>query len=192
MSRIHSENLAAQPHPKREKQMKKFMSIVVVSVAFAGIAGAAELSDTATGTATATVITPIAVVAGNDLRFGTFSVDATNGGTVSIAANGARTATASYIDLVTSTIGAATFDVSGQASTTYAYTVANATLSNGTPADDMAATLQGVSTSTANGSSGTLTAGGTDTITVFGSLAVAAGQTEDSYSGDFDVTVAYN
>jgi hypothetical protein len=172
--------------------MKKLMCIIAVSVAFAGIAGAQELSDTATGTATATVITPIAITAGNDLRFGSFSVDATNGGTVSIAANGARTATASNIDLVTSTIGAATFSITGQASATYAYTVANATLSNGTPADDMVATLQGSSTSTSNGASGALTGGGTDTITVFGSLAVAAGQTEGAYSGDFDVTVAYN
>ena len=172
--------------------MKKFMCIVAVSVAFAGIASAQELSDTATGTATATVITPISVASGSDLAFGAFSVDATNGGTVSIAANGARTATASYIDLVTSTVSAATFTVSGDASATYAYTVANATLSNGiSSADDMLATLQGLSTSTSNAASGSL-GGGTDTITVFGSLAVAAGQTEESYSGDFDVTVAYN
>lgn len=139
-----------------------------------------------------TVITPIAVAAGDDLRFGAFSVDATNGGTVNILANSTRTATVSYIDLVTSTIGAATFSVTGQASTTYAYTVADATLTNGTPADDMVATLDSLSTSTASAATGQLTGGGTDTITVFGSLAVAAGQTEDSYTGDFNVTVAYN
>jgi hypothetical protein len=172
--------------------MKKFMCILAVSVAFTGITSAQELSSTDNGTATATVIAPIAVTAGADLRFGAFSVDATNGGTVSIAANGTRTATASYIDLATSTVGAATFAVTGQPSTTYAYTVANATLSNGTPADDMPATLLGVSTSTTNAASGTITGGGTDTITVYGSLAVAAGQTADAYTGDFAVTVAYN
>ena len=170
--------------------MKKFFAVIVVSVAFAGVSGAQQLSDTAAGTASATVITPIAISAGNDLLFGTFAVDAANGGSVSIAANGSRTATASYIDLASSSVGAATFSISGQASTTYSYSVANATLLSG--GDSMAATLQGLSSSTSNAATGTLTAGGVDTITVFGSLAVDAAQPVGAYSGDFDVTVSYN
>ena len=105
------------------------------SLALAAVVSAMGLSSvyaaSDNGTATATVITPIAIVAGTNLSFGAFA--AGTGGTVVIDTAGSRTNTGAVVLSASDAGSAGTFDVSGQANATYAITLPSTdqTLSDG-------------------------------------------------------------
>ncbi|MBK7710429.1 MAG: DUF4402 domain-containing protein [Bacteroidales bacterium] len=141
----------------------------------------------ATANATATIITPIGITNSTDLAFGNVAASATPG-TVVITPAGVRTAGGgATLPAVTGTFGVATFAVTGLGTSTYAITLpASATLT-GTPSGTM--TVDAFA-STPSGT-GALT-GGTQTITVGGTLNVGAAQAAGSYTGTFSVTVNYN
>ncbi|MFZ3042283.1 MAG: DUF4402 domain-containing protein [Thiobacillus sp.] len=139
----------------------------------------------ATGNATATVITPIAIANTADLAFGKFA--ASTGGTVVMSPAGTRTATGAVVLSTVTPGAAASFDVTGDNNATYAITLpATASIASG-------ANTMTVDTFTSTPSAtGTLSATGAETVTVGGTLTVASAQVAGAYTGTFDVTVEYN
>jgi len=157
---------------------------------FIGLAGISNtaLGASATGTATATIVTPIGITAGANLQFGNMLSSAV-AGTATVAAT--SSATAVYGSGVSAagtggTSNAGTFSITGSTGVAYTLTVpASVTLNSG--ANSMTATLNG---SIANGTN-TLSASPT-TLYVGGVLSVGANQAAGSYSGTYSVTVTYN
>lgn len=121
-----------------------------------------------------------------DLSFGDVFTSPT-AGTVILTPAGVRSATGGVTLGSLSPSGAATFTVTGGASTTYAITLPTSiTLS--IPGDTLT-----VSPVTSTPSlTGFLDASGNQTLAVGGTLNVAANQADGNYTGTFNVTVAYN
>ncbi|WP_111707879.1 DUF4402 domain-containing protein [Lutibacter citreus] len=143
---------------------------------------------TATATATATIVAPISILKTADMNFGNVAVAGTLG-TVVLTPAGARSVTGgTTLPTTTGPVGAATFEVDGQGTYTYAITLPSSahTISNG--ANNMT-----VDNFTCNTGAGTLTAG-EQTFTVGATLNVAASQVSGTYTSGsaFDVTVNYN
>lgn len=166
-----------------------------IAMALAGLAGigalaldsghASAASDT--GTANATILAPITITANLTLEFGQI-VSGTGASVVRISTAGARSLVSGDAALSGGTFRAATFDVTGEPSTTYAITLpgGSATLTSG-------ANTMTVDTWTSNPTpTGTLSGGGTETISVGADLNVGATQAAGSYTGTYTVTVAYN
>jgi hypothetical protein len=157
-------------------------------------------ADNATASATAVVLTPMAVSKNADLVFG--SVVAGNG-VVTVATDGTRTrAGTAVLPTGGSTPAAARFDVTGTGASTFSidYTGSDTTLSDGasgTMAIDWI--TEAVTTTTPTGkidgstdaATGTL-ASGAAYIYVGAALTVGAAQTAGTYTGNVKVTVAYN
>ena len=140
------------------------------------------MAATATGTASATVITPIAITAGTALNFGTFAANA-SGGTVIMTAGGVRSATGTVALSSTAAGSAGTFSVTGNSGSTFAVTYPSAfNVTSG--ANSMSLTVTGATT-------GTLT-GGSATVSVGGTLSVGAAQAPGAYSGTYPLIVEYN
>lgn len=159
--------------------------------------GVNSYAATAAGTATATVLAPIAVTKASDLVFGSFAPGA--GGTVTVSTSGARTGSGVILSAVTASPTAARFNVTGTGSSTYsiAYTGTDTAIASTlTPADTMAFThvsdLTAADAITGTVTTGTLTAGA-QSIYVGGVLTVAAAQpAHDDYTGAVAVVVEYN
>lgn len=163
----------------------------VVVLAGAGVVGNAYAAD-GTGTASATVVTPIAIAASSpNLRFGSFSTTAA-GQTVAIATNGTRTLTGALgVGTGQNAFGAASFAVTGDSTLTYAITLpGTSTISTG---DGIGTTKNMTVSSFASNPSGTgtLTAGA-QTLLVGATITTVASQLAGAYTGTFVVTVAYN
>lgn len=144
-----------------------------------------------TGTANATVVTPIAIAASSpNLRFGSFSTSAA-GQTVAIAPAGGRTLVGALgVGTGQNAFGAASFAVTGDSTLTYAITLpgtTNITTGIGDATRTMATSLF---TSTPSGT-GVLTAGA-QTLLVGATITTVASQVAGVYTGTFIVTVAYN
>ncbi len=141
-----------------------------------------------TGTANATIVAPITISANLTLEFGQI-VTGIAASVVRIDTAGARSLVSGNASLAGGTFRAATFDITGEASTTYAITLpGGAATLTGTPSGTMT-----VDTWTSNpAATGTLSGGGTQTISVGGDLNIGASQAQGSYTGTYTVTVDYN
>ncbi|MDP3842488.1 MAG: DUF4402 domain-containing protein [Oxalobacteraceae bacterium] len=145
-----------------------------------------------TGTADATVVTPIAIAASSpNLRFGSFSTSAA-AQTVAIDTAGARTLTGALgVGTGQNAFGAASFAVTGDSTLTYAITLpTTSTIST----DDAVGVTKNMTVSSfvSNPSgTGTLTAGA-QTLLVGATVTTVASQVAGAYTGTFTVTVAYN
>ena len=158
-----------------------------------GISAAAE----ATATASGTVIVPIAIAKTVDLSFGKFAPGA--GGTITVSTSGDRTSSGVIMSAIGSSPTAAKFDVTGDADATYSIAHSGtAVLTNTTGVGDETMTLTKFSDLTAgdattgNVASGTLSAGGAQSIYVGGTLTVGAAQVPGVYTGTVIATVEYN
>lgn len=130
---------------------------------------------------------PIAIVSSQALAFGSFA--AGSGGSVIVSTSGARSSRGAVVLLSADGGAAASFNVSGDPNLTYAITL---------PADDEARlssdghsmALTAFTSSPAE--TGTLSAGGSQMLSVGATLGVVNHQAPGSYSGSFNVSVDYN
>lgn len=166
--------------------MKNFKALVITAAAMAFIvapAAIAQSSSTDSATANATIIAAIQLSNAASLEFGDIVQD-TAAGTVTVDTAGAAT-TSGLTHLGGES--AAGFDVTGDSSKTFAVTLpANGTVSLAGPGPAM-----GVNSFTSSCSATCALTGGSGSFTVGATLSVAANQTAGSYTGTFDVTVAY-
>jgi hypothetical protein len=167
----------------------KFLTIVLLILAGFSIGAYAQVS--ATATATATIVTPIAISKTVDMNFGNVAVQPSNGGTVVLNPSGTRSGTSGVtLPAASGTVTAASFNVTGTGTYTYAITLP----STATIIDDNAMHTMNVDTWTSNPSgTGNLTAG-SQTLNVGATLYVGAGQEAGIYVSDtpFTVIVNYN
>ncbi len=143
----------------------------------------------ATATASATIITPIAISKTVDMNFGNVAVSAV-AGTVVITPAGVRTKTGGVtLPVVAGTISAASFTVTGLGSYTYTITLPSTplTISNGANAMTVNAF-----TSTPSGTG--ILSGGSQVLNVGATLNVGVNQAAGLYTSatPFSVTVNYN
>jgi hypothetical protein len=121
------------------------------------------------------------------LTFGSFA--AGGSGTVTISAAGARTQGGGVILVPSASGSAATFNVSGNASATYAITLPG----NGVVSLTSGPNAMAVNSFTSSPALvGQLGGGGTQTLSVGATLSVGSSQASGSYGGSFDVTIDYN
>lgn len=151
----------------------------------------ASAQATATASATATIVTPIAISKTADMDFGNVAV-ASNNGTVVLAPAGTRTATAGVtLPATAGTVTAASFTVSGQGGYTYAISLPQ----GASILEDATSNTMNVDTWTSvPAATGTLSSGGTETLSIGATLHVTGGQAAGVYTtaSDFAVTVNYN
>ncbi len=170
--------------------MKLFSKLFSVSVVMLLFASSSFAQVTASATASATIVTPIAITKDVDMNFGNLAVNASTG-TVVLTPAGTRSATGgvSFLAASPGTVTAASFTVSGLAGATYSITLPSGALTITSGANTM--TVDSWTSSPTP--TGTLT-GGTETLTVGATLNVGASQAAGTYiSGTpFDVTVNYN
>lgn len=163
--------------------MKK-IAIFAVAAAISTPAFAAP-GDTASanGAATAEVVAPITLTHADTaaLNFGTFTTG-TTGGTIVVTQGGTATATGDVTLVSGSTEAADAFSVAGDAGRAFSITSGTGSVANG--GTSMAFTTDAPT-------SGTLT-GGAATFSVGGTLTVAGGEAAGTYTGSYNVTVAYN
>lgn len=176
-------------------------------VAIASALGATALTgssfaanpDSDTATATANVVVPLTITKTSDLDFGRFAAG-TAGGTVRVDNSGARLAATGGVILTAagSTPTAAIFDVTGDNNATYSIDAATGTdteLDDGnanTMALAITGNLTGAADTNAVPATGTLSAGGAQSIYIGGTLTVGANQVPGTYTGTITVTVDYN
>lgn len=144
----------------------------------------------ASATAAVNIVSPIAITKNADMSFGNIAATGT-AGTVILAPGGTRSKTGGItLTAVTGTVSAATFTVTGQASFTYSVTLPGSAVTLASGGNSMTA---GTFTSSPS-ATGTLSAGGTQVVTVGATLNVAANQAAGTYTTatPFSVTVNYN
>ena len=170
--------------------MKKLTKIFAIAILMIGSSLSVFAQATASATASATIITPIAITKTVDMNFGTAAVQAGTGGTVVLTPAGSRTKTGGVsLPSVTGTVTAASFNVTGEGTSTYSITLPSSPVTITSGINTMT-----VSTFTSTPTpTGTLTAGA-QTLLVGATLNVSAAQAPGTYiSGTaFDVTVNYN
>jgi hypothetical protein len=169
------------------KNLTKFFCLSTLFLAFSALSFS---QSSATATASATIVGPIAIAKTIDMNFGNVAVNASPG-TVVLAPGGGRSATGGVtLPATTGTVAAASFTVTGNAAYTYSITL---------PSADLTITSGGGQTMTVNTftstptPTGTLT-GGTETLNVGATLNVAGSQAAGTYLSltPFTVTVNYN
>jgi uncharacterized protein DUF4402 len=168
-----------------------FKTLAIASVAVIGFSNSTFAQASATASANATIITPIAISKTTDMNFGNVAVSATSSGTVVLAPAGTRTSGGSggvTLPSTTGTVSAAAFNVTGQANFTYAITLpSTCTISDGS------SHTMTVNTFTSSPSStGTLSSGGSQTLTVGATLNVSAAQAANTYTNSTGVPVTVN
>jgi hypothetical protein len=173
--------------------MKMRLALLGGALGLATVPSIASAADaTASANIDATVVAPITITKTAELNFGNFAADSDATGTVAIATDGTRTFSggASRVTSGTGTVTAASFNVTGEGTSTFSivlpttvtltHTNATNTMSVGTFASDPSGT-------------GTLV-GGAAAVKVGAILTVAAAQVVGVYSNasGLPVTVAYN
>ena len=174
--------------------MMKHLTKIFVSIAFALLTGISAFGQvTATATASATIVTPLAITKTADMNFGNLAVNATAGTcALTAAAAPTRAVTGGVTLMGGGTVASAAFTVTGLINATYAITL---------PADGVV-TLTGpgvpipANTFISNptvAAGGNLGAGGSQTLYVGATLSIAGSQAAGAYaSTPFNVTVNYN
>ena len=142
-------------------------------------------SDEATGTANAAaeIISPIKISDGTDLDFGRI-IGNSAGGTITITTAGARTTDNDDLLAPSTTLQAASFEVTAANTYNYSVTIPGINLTG-------AGDAMPVSFESSLGNSGVVGTGAVQTLNVGGELTVNGGQAEGNYTGTISVTVAY-
>ena len=171
--------------------MKNMKKVLVLAIVVLGFAASSFAQVTATASTTATIITPIAITKTVDMNFGNIAVSPTLGGTVVLPTAGSRTLTGGVtLPVVTGTVTAASFTVTGEGSSTYSITLPSSAITMNGPSSATMTVQNFVSNPSGTG---TLSSG-SQQIKVGATLNVTAAQAAGTYtntSGLF-VTVNYN
>ena len=172
--------------------MKNIAKVFVAATLILGGSATSSFAQaTATASASAQIITPITIALVTNMNFGNIAVSPGTGGTVVLAPASTRTSTGGVtLPATTGTVTAANFTVSGAAAYTYAITLpSSANLSDGATH-----TMAMSSFTSSPSATGTLSGGGTQTVTVGATLTVSAAQTPNAYTNStaVPVTVNYN
>lgn len=162
-------------------------SLFVMALAVQNVDAQTTTSATQNTTATATIVANISLAKNADLNFGYFALSST-GGTVSIETNGERSQTGEII-LLTSDHHPANFTAHGTANGHYFVNLptdnsVTLTLTGGTQTMTIANFV--------HNATGAFDSTGKEEFNVGGKLTVQAGQLAGTYTGTFDVTVAYD
>jgi len=164
------------------RQVLVRLGLVLAAALCAGDA----LAATATSNVSASIVPAISITKTADMEFADVIASGSTG-TVVLSAAGSRSATGGATLGNGTGTAAASFTVSGDPSSTYSISLpASATITS-TPNTMTVNTF----TSSPSGT-GTIGGGGTQTLTVGATLQVGASQAQGTYTGTFDVTVAYN
>lgn len=164
----------------------RITTALVASFAFV-FAGAAQAA-VDSSTASAEIVAALAIENTVALSFGQIAPTAI-AGTVTVTPAGGRTGSANVTLGNKGTVTASSFNVTGAPTNTYSITLpGNGDVSLTGPGDPMTVTAF-ASTPDATG---TLDGSGAQTLTVGATLNVGVNQTNGTYAGTFDVTVAYN
>ena len=165
--------------------MKKIIlaSVIALVSATPALAGSGNTS-TATGTATASIVAPIVLThtTGAALNFGRFTTG--TGGTVTITAAGVGSVGSDVTFVPGSATAADAFTVAGDGSRSFSVATTGGSVTSG-----------GTSlafTTTPSAATATLTAGGTSSFTVGGTLTVSGTAAAGAYTGTYTATVTYN
>jgi len=170
--------------------MKNLILVAVLLLTVSALSFA-QPTVSATATATGTIIAPIAISKTADMNFGNI-VSGAALGTVVLTPAGVRSKTGGvFLPGTAGTVAAASFTVTGAIGFTYAITLPAAATTVTSGGNTMTVDTW---TSTPTVALGGALTGGTQTLTVGGTLHVGANQVAGTYvSGTaFTVTVAYN
>ncbi len=145
-------------------------------------------ASTAEASATATILQALSTSKKSDLAFGVI-IPSESSGTVTITPSTSDRTHEGGVVLVSSTSGAASFNISGTSNTVYTVTL---------PESDTIKISSGTNIMTVHSftvfppsGSATLDSNGQAIFNIGGTLNVGADQPPGSYTGTFDVTVAY-
>ncbi|TNE35209.1 MAG: DUF4402 domain-containing protein [Alphaproteobacteria bacterium] len=167
-----------------DRHMKKIVLAAFAAAIAVPAAAAPGDSASTTGTATAEIVSPIAIVHdAATLNFGTI-VPGTGAGTVTVdASTGVATGDAEATVVTGATSSADSFTVTGDAGRGFDISTGGGSVISGANAMTF--------TTTPSAATGTLT-GGTANFTVGGALSVGANQAGGVYSGTYTASVSYN
>jgi hypothetical protein len=176
------------------KNFTRILSIIVIGLSFSASAFA-QVS--ATATAAATIVSPIAITKATDMNFGNVASSAA-AGTVVLAPGGGRTANLGVtLPATVGTVSVASFNVSGTPNYTYSITLPAGATTITSGGNSMTVDTWTSSPTVAAG--GLLSGAGTQTLNVGATLNVGISQAAGSYSsqnaggsGPFTVQVNYN
>ena len=171
--------------------MKTSVKFFALGLLLLGFAGTVNAQVSATATSTATIVTPIAIERVTNMNFGNVAVNA-SGGTVILSPESTRTFTGGItLPVVTGTVTAASFNVSGQADYTYSISLpSSVTLTRATGTE----TMEVDHFSSTPTPTGKLSGAGAQVLNVGGTLNVTGSQVAGVYTSltPFTVTVNYN
>jgi hypothetical protein len=169
--------------------MKQANKVIIAMIFLLGPVASSFAQVTGTANVSVTLITPIAISKTVDMSFGNVAVGSSPG-TVILAPAGTRTATGGVtLPIVTGTVTAASFTVTGSTTYTFSISLPNSPLTINSGGNTMT-----VSTFTSNPSTtGTLVAG-TASLNVGATLNAGTSQAAGTYTSatPFSVTVNYN
>lgn len=173
--------------------MKKLFVSIVAIAALAVMPGRVNAQADANTSAGANIITPITITETSTLHFG--SMSAGTGGTCVLTTANVRSATGAVsLSTVGTPHSTAAYNVTGENNATYAISLPGSitVTKEGGGATMTVNDLKAKPASQPEGLAGTLSAGGTDSFTVGGTLTVDDAQATGAYTGTFTVTVTYN
>jgi len=175
--------------------MKKLILGIIAFFVSVGItATVSAQSVTASANAGAIIVSAISITSDIPLNFGTLSIPTADVNVTLSTANARSSDKPTNISLLPCTTTNAHYNINGAGGCTYTITLPatnTVTLSNGSNSMKVENFLA-LTKSTTSGTSGTLTSTGTDDFVVGATLQVKSGQPTGTYSGTFDVAVAYN
>ena len=168
--------------------MKKLALVATVAAAAVLLASSAANAASTASSASATIVAAIAISNTVGLNFGQI-VPSIAIGTVAVGTDGSRSPNGG-VTLSNGTLStAASFDVTGGANSTYTIDLPASITITG-PGAPM--TVDAFVSNPAEGSTGALSAGGTETLLVGATLNVGVSQVAGAYTGTFNVDVVYN
>ena len=167
-----------------KSNFKGLFTLAVIAMAFTSMSVFAQKQ--VSGTASAKILTPLALTQNSGLAFGEIEPAPTAGAVTISNSGGAPTSEGGVVIVLAG--NAASWSVSGQPEYSYSISV-DSTAVIASPEGE---TMNVVDIAADKGTGGTLDLSGADTFNVGGKLEIGANQASGDYNGTFNVTVAYN